>query len=72
MSFNVKSLENQEISCVVSIGYRGYSIVLRCDPASYSFCVILDANLKILDNMRFGCDLAGINRAQRVIDALVD
>lgn len=72
MSLKVKSLENQELSCVISIGYRGYSIVLHHDSSLYNFCVIADPNSNILDSIRFSCDIFGILRAQRVIDALVD
>jgi hypothetical protein len=72
MLFTVKSLENAEISCVISIGYRGYTIVLHYDPSCYSFCEIRDANDQLLSGIRFSCDIWGINRAQRVIDAIVD
>lgn len=72
MSFNVKSLENAEISCVISIGYRGYSIVLHYDPTLYSFSEIRDPNGQLLSPLKFGCGAEGINRAQRVIDAIVD
>lgn len=72
MTFNVKSLENEEISCVISIGYRGYSIVLHYDPSQYSFCEIRDANGVLLSPLKFNCSSDGIRRAERVIDAIVD
>jgi hypothetical protein len=72
MSIIVKNHENQNLSCVISIGYLGYSIVLHYDPNSYNFCVIADPNHKILEGMRFSCDLNGIQRASAVIDALVN
>ena len=71
-SFSVKSLENAEISSVVSIGYRGHSIVLHYDPTMYSFCEIRDPNGVLLSPIKFGCGIEGINRAQRVIDAILD
>lgn len=71
MSFVVKNSENAEISCVVSMSYRGYSIVLHYSPKTNSFCEIHDPNDKILSNIIFSCGLDGIRRAERVIDALV-
>lgn len=72
MSIIVKNHENQNLSCVISIGYMGYSIVLQYDPNSYNFCVIADPNHKILEGIRFSCDMQGIVRARQVIDALVN
>ena len=71
-SFAVKNQENAEISCVISMGYRGYSIVLHYDPTMYSFCEIRDPNGVLLSPIKFGCGIEGINRAQRVIDAILD
>jgi hypothetical protein len=71
MTISVKNLQNAEIFGVISIGYRGYTIVLHYDPSCYSFCEIRDPNDQLLSNIRFNCDISGINRAQRVIDAVV-
>ena len=72
MSISVKTAENTKILSTISIGYRGYTIVLHVDPDTYSFCQIYDPNLAVLGNMKFACDISGINRAQRVIDAVLD
>ena len=70
--FAVKTPENLEINCVITMGYRGYVIALQYDPAAYSFCVIFDQNHQLLTPLRFSCNIDGINRAQRVIDAILD
>ena len=64
-------MENAEISCVVSIGYLGHSIVLHYDPSTYSFCEIYDPNGQKLLGIRLSCDIDGVRRAQQVIDAVV-
>ena len=72
MALIVKSHENADLSCVISMAYRGYTIVLQHDPQSYSFCVIATPNREILQGVRFSCDMHGIRRASAVVDALVD
>lgn len=72
MSISVKSLENQELSCVISMLYRGYAIVLHHDPSMYSYCEILDPNGRVLSGIRFSCSIEGVEKSRRVVDALLD